>query len=152
MKNSPQTFEAQRRFGASNPVAKNTSVIREIRARKFKMRKYEKTFIDMRAELSGTEAEPIVFDPDNQAQLYLQAMADEHIFNIKSYPTKQLNNLHTPEEVLKIAMVLERDSIAFYTGLKESVSRKAGKDKVEAIIKEEINHSAILSQKMQTLK
>ena len=112
---------------------------------------HEKTFAAMRSELSGTEAEPLVFDPDEQAQLYLQAMADEHIFNINSDPTNQLANLETPEEVLKMAMGLERDSIAFYTGLKESVSRKAGKDKVEAIIKEEINHIAILSEKMKAL-
>jgi rubrerythrin len=113
---------------------------------------HEKTFSAMRSELSGTEAEPLVFDPDDQAQLYLQAMADEHIFNIKSDPVSQLVNLDTPDEVLKMAMGLERDSIAFYTGLKESVSRRAGKDKVEAIIKEEINHIAILSQKMDALK
>ena len=113
---------------------------------------HEKTFAAMRAELSGTEAEALVFDPDDQAQLYLQAMADEHIFNIKSDPVNQLGNLDTPDEVLKMAMGMERDSIAFYAGLKESVSRKAGKDKVEAIIKEEINHIAILSQKMEALK
>ena len=113
---------------------------------------HEKTFIAMRAELSGTEAEPLVFDPDDQAQLYLQAMADEHIFNIKSDPINQLDNLETPNDVLKMAMGLERDSIAFYTGLEESVSRKAGKEKVKAIIKEEINHIAILSKKMEELK
>jgi len=113
---------------------------------------HEKTFAAMREELSGTEAEPPVFDPDGQAQLYLQAMADEHIFNIKSDPVNQLGNLDTPDEVLKTAMGLERDSIAFYAGLKESVSRKAGKDKVEGIIKEEMNHIVILSQKMEALK
>jgi rubrerythrin len=113
---------------------------------------HEKTFADMREELSGTEAEPPVFDPDGQAQLYLQAMADEHIFNTKSDPASQLGNVDTPDEVLKMAMGLERDSIAFYAGLKESVSRRAGKDKIEAIIKEEINHIAILSQKMEALK
>ena len=113
--------------------------------------KHEKTFAAMRAELSGTEAEPPVFDPDGQAQLYLQAMADEHIFNIKADPVNQLGNLDRPDEVLKMAMGMERDSIAFYTGLKESVSRRAGKDKVEAIIKEEMNHIAILSQKMEAL-
>ena len=114
--------------------------------------KHEKTFAAMREELSGTEAEPIVFDPDGQAQMYLQAMADDHVFNIKSDPVNQLGNLDTPDEVLKTAMCLERDSIAFYTGLKESVSRKAGKDKVEGIIKEEMNHIVILSQKMEALK
>ena len=114
--------------------------------------KHEKTFAAMRSELSGTEAESPVFDPDDQAKLYLQAMADEHIFNLKSDPSNQLGNLDTPDEVLKTAMGLERDSIAFYAGLKESVSRRAGKDKIDAIIKEEINHIAILSQKMEILK
>jgi len=114
--------------------------------------KHEKTFAAMREELSGTEAEPIVFDPDGQAQMYLQAMADDHVFNLKSDPVNQLGNLDTPDEVLKTAMGMERDSIAFYTGLKESVSRKAGKDKVEGIIKEEMNHIVILSQKMEALK
>ena len=113
---------------------------------------HEKTFAAMRAELSGTESDPLVFDPDDQAQVYLQAMANEHIFNIKSDPVNQLGNLDTPDEVLKTAMGLERDSIAFYTGLKESVSRRAGKDKIDAIIREEINHIAILSQKMEVLK
>ena len=111
-----------------------------------------KIFAAMRAELAGTEAEPLVFDPDDQAQLYLRAMADEHIFNLKSDPTNELGNLNTSEEVLKFALGIERDSIAFYTGLKESVSQRAGKDKVEGIIKEEMNHVAILSQKIEDLK
>jgi rubrerythrin len=114
--------------------------------------KHEKTFKDMHAELSGTQAEPPVFDPDGAAQMYLQVMADEHIFNLKSDPVSQLDNLNNPDEVLKFALGIERDSIAFYTGLKETVSRKAGKDKVGDIIKEEMNHVAILSRKMESLK
>ncbi|MHC4727254.1 MAG: ferritin family protein [Planctomycetota bacterium] len=114
--------------------------------------KHEKTFAAMHTELAGTEAEPLVFDPDDQAQLYLRAMADEHIFNLKSDPINELGNLNTSDEILKFALGIERDSIAFYTGLKESVSQRAGKDKVEAIIKEEMQHIAILSQKMKVLR
>ena len=112
---------------------------------------HEKTFADMRAELSGTEAEPPVFDPDGQAQLYLKAMADEHIFNIKADPSEQLADIEKPEDLLKIAIGIERDSITFYVGLKESVSRRAGKDQVEAIIKEEVGHIVTLRKKMDTL-
>jgi rubrerythrin len=114
--------------------------------------KHVKTFVAMRAELAGTEAEPIVFDPDDQSQLYLRAMADEHIFNLKSDPINELSNLNTYSEVLKFALGIERDSIAFYTGLKESVSQRAGRDKVEGIIKEEMNHVAILSKEMEKLQ
>jgi rubrerythrin len=58
----------------------------------------------------------------------------------------------TVEDLLKMAIGLEKDSIVFYVGLKESVSRKAGKDKVESIIKEEIGHIATLNQKLETLE
>ena len=113
---------------------------------------HEKTFAAMRAELSGIEADPPVFDPDGQAQMYLRVMADEHVFNIKADPLEQLAGQETPEDVLKMAIGLEKDSIAFYVGLKEAVSRRAGKDKVEDIIKEEIGHIATLSQELEALK
>lgn len=113
---------------------------------------HEKTFAAMRAELSGKEVEPPVFDPNGQAQMYLRVMADEQVFNIKADPVEQLSNKETPEDVFKMAIGLEKDSIAFYVTLKESVSPRAGKDKVQAIIKEEIGHIAILSQKLEALK
>jgi rubrerythrin len=112
---------------------------------------HEKTFATMRTELSSVEAQPPVFDPDDQAQMYLRVMADGHVFNVKADPVEQLAGKDTAEDVLKMAIGVERDSIAFYVGLKESVSRKAGKDKVDAIIKEEISHVVILSRKLETL-
>ncbi|OHB81970.1 MAG: hypothetical protein A2Z38_06335 [Planctomycetes bacterium RBG_19FT_COMBO_48_8] len=110
-----------------------------------------KTFANMRAELSGTELEEPVFDPNGQAQMYLRVMADGHVFDVKADPVEQLATKNTPEEVLKMAIGVERDSIAFYVGLKEAVSRKAGKDKVEDIIKEEMGHIVSLNQELQDL-
>jgi len=113
--------------------------------------KHLKTYEDMRAELSGTEIEQPVFDPDDQAQMYLRVMADGHVFDVKSDPAEKLANKDTPQDVLKMAIGLERDSIAFYVGLKEAVSSKAGKDKVENIIREEMGHIVILNQQLQKL-
>lgn len=110
-----------------------------------------KTFADMRAELSDTEVEEPVFDPDGQAQMYLRVMADGHVFDTKADPVEKLADKDTPEEVLKMATGLEKDSIAFYAGLKEAVPGKAGKDKVENIIKEEMGHIVILNKKLQDL-
>jgi len=112
---------------------------------------HEKTFADMRAELSGKEVEAPVFDPDGEAQMYLRVMADGHVFDVKTDPAEQLASKKTPEAVLKMAIGVERDSIAFYVGLKEAVSRRAGKDKVEAIIKEEMGHIVTLSRKLEVL-
>ena len=112
---------------------------------------HEKTFATMRAELSAAEENPPVYDPDNQAQMYLRVMADEHVFDTKTDPVKQLDGLATTEKVIKYAIGMEKDSIVFYTGLKESTPRKAGKDKVEAIIKQELGHISILRQKLDEL-
>jgi len=113
--------------------------------------KHLQTYTDMRAKLSGTEIEQPVFDPDNQARMYLRVMADGHVFDVKSDPAAKLADRETTQDVLKMAIGLERDSIAFYVGLKEAVPDKAGKDKVEDIIKEEMGHIVILNQKLQEL-
>jgi rubrerythrin len=110
-----------------------------------------KTFTNMRAELSGTELEEQVFDPDGQAEMYLRVMADGHVFDLKSDPSEQLAGKNTPDEVLKMAIGVERDSIAFYVGLKDAVPRRAGKDKVEHIIREEMGHIVTLNRKLLDL-
>lgn len=110
-----------------------------------------KTFTAMRAELSSAEQEPLVFDPDGEAQMYLRVMADANVFATKDDPGELVAGKETAEDILNMAIGFEKDSIAFYVGLKQGVSRKAGKDKVEAIIKEEISHIATLSQKLTAL-
>ena len=114
--------------------------------------KHEKVFAAMRTELSGEETEAPVFDPDGEAQMYLRVMADGHVFNLRANPAEKLTDVETAEDLLKMAMGVERDSIAFYVGLRESVSRKAGRDKVEGIIKEEMKHIAILNERLESLE
>jgi rubrerythrin len=79
-------------------------------------------------------------------------MADGHIFDVRTDPSKLLAEQKSPQDILKTAIGVEKDSIAFYVGIRDGVSRKAGKDKVEAIIKEEMSHIVILSQKLADLK
>lgn len=113
---------------------------------------HEETFKALRTELLGEEVEAPVYDPDNEAHKYLRVMADGHVFDLKADPLEQLADKQTPEDILKMAMGAERDSIAFYVGLKDFVSQRAGKDKVEGIIKEEMDHIATLNQKLEALK
>lgn len=113
---------------------------------------HEKTFKDMRAQLSGREQEPMAFDPDNEARMYLQVVADGHVFDTKEDPAEQLKGKEKPEDVLRTAINMEKESIAFYAGLKECVPPRAGRDKVEGIIREEFGHIATLSEKLSALK
>lgn len=113
---------------------------------------HEETFAGMRKQLSDQERELRVFDPENETALYLQAMADGHVFDLKKDPSRQLTGKESVEDILQTAIGAEKDSIVFYLGLKDFVPAGAGKDKVEQIIKEEMSHIAVLNRKLAALK
>jgi rubrerythrin len=105
---------------------------------------HEKVFAMMREGLSRREKEETAFDPQGEAALYLQAFADGKVFDVNADPSEKLTGNESPEEVLVTAMGAEKDAIVFYLGIKEMVSQKMGKDKIEHIIKEERSHLTIL--------
>jgi len=109
---------------------------------------HEKTFAAMRTELSGREKGGTVADPDGQAVLYLQAMADGRVFDVKADPSEELTGGESAADVLRKAIGLEKDSVVFYLGIKEMVSESLGRDKIEGIIKEEMKHIVMLSDKL----
>ncbi len=55
------------------------------------------------------------------------------------------------KEIVKEAILAEKDSIVFYLGMKELVPEGLGKDKVDKIIKEEMSHIRLLTKKLKTL-
>ena len=113
---------------------------------------HEKTFADMRKNLREGFRESTVYDPENEIALYLQAMANGHVFDPQKDVSKLLTGNETLQEVLEMAIDAEKNSIVFCLGLKNFVPVKAGKDKVEAIIAEEMKHISILNLRMSTLE
>ena len=113
---------------------------------------HEKVFSAMRGQLSSKEREPTVFDPDNQLSEYLNAMADGTVFDIKAAPTAILTGQESMEDILQMAIGKEKESIIFYLGMKEIVPASLGKDRIDDIIKEEMNHIGLLSTRLASLK
>jgi rubrerythrin len=115
---------------------------------------HEETFAGMRKQLSVSDKDwqLRVFDPENELSLYLQAMANGHVFDLRKDPSKQLRGTETVEDILKLAINAEKDSIVFYLGLKDFVPAGAGQDKVEEIIKEEMSHIAVLNRRFPAPK
>ena len=62
-----------------------------------------------------------------------------------------LTGNETMEEILALALVMEKDSILFYLGLKDMVPQKYGKDKIDEIILEERRHVAKLTSVLNDL-
>jgi rubrerythrin len=113
---------------------------------------HEKTFAKMRKKLTAEQKEPTTYDPDNQVAMYLRTMADFHGTEGKVSPTEKLTGRESLEDILKIAMQAEKNSIAFYVGLKDLVPEKAGRSKIQAIIIEEMTHVSTLGGKLQELR
>ena len=109
-------------------------------------------FQEMRKSLSGQEIAKNIFDPDNESALYLQSMADGHGWEGKMTATQPLTGDESIEDILQSAITAEKNSVVFYIGLKELVSARAGKDKVDAIIQEEVGHIAILNRQLAKMK
>ena len=109
-----------------------------------------KTFQEMRQDLAGREKETTVFDPDNEAGLYLRALADSKGTEGMKSPAEKLTGSETTKEVLQIAIEAEKKSVLFYVGLKDLVSAQVGKDRIDAIIREEVGHIVVLSKKLKS--
>jgi len=107
---------------------------------------HEKRFHSLRATLTEKEKTSTVFDPQNEAVLYLRALADTRVFFEKETPVASMR------EILKSAIEAEKDSIIFYLGMKDAVPAKLGGEKIEAIIKEEMGHIRLLSSELAGLK
>ena len=111
---------------------------------------HQQTFAAMRAGLSEADRAAATFDPVDEAAAYLKALADSRVFD-KSSPALRLTGSEPPADVLRRAIGLEQDSIAFYTGMVELVGSARGQEQIEAIIHEEMRHVATLTGQLMKL-
>lgn len=103
---------------------------------------HEKIFKNLRSELSQDDKIVTTFDPNGEAESYLQALADTRVFYEKEINTTSF------KEILTTAITAEKDSIVFYLGMKDVVPGHLGKQKLDEIIKEEMSHIKLLSKEL----
>jgi rubrerythrin len=107
---------------------------------------HEGVFAEIRASLADAHRAATVGDPGLDALGYLRALADTRVFFQKQIDTTSM------AEILKAAITVEKDSIAFYLGMKDVVSERRGKEKIEEIIREEMDHIRLLSLELMARK
>jgi rubrerythrin len=106
---------------------------------------HKKTFAEMRKTIPEREKGGKVFDPYDELSLYLSAMADTHGGEGSPSAADALTGDETMEQILDIALNLEKESILFYLGLKDMVPPQYGKDIIDKVISEERTHVAQLT-------
>ena len=117
---------------------------------------HEMIFISMRAELSDKDKGSTIFDPEGESVQYLRALADLRVFAGDAGEDFAFSaNLPEEEKMKKAfeaAIGIEKESIVFYQGMKDFVPEGLGKNKIDDIIKEEMKHISILSNKLLSIK
>jgi rubrerythrin len=111
---------------------------------------HEKTFTALKSKLVSSGQEATTFDPYEELAMYLKAFADGHVFDL-SDPSASLTGNESGVDILKKAIGLEKDSIVLYLGMKDLIPENLGKDKIDAIISQEMGHIRLLSGKLKDL-
>ncbi len=109
---------------------------------------HERTFAQMRQALAKEERDSDVFDPDGEASLYLRALADAQVFKPTDDPAARIGPNPTYQGILQTAIGLEKESILFYVGMRDFVSQAGGKARIDAILREEMNHVTVLTREL----
>jgi rubrerythrin len=107
---------------------------------------HQRIFSGMKTTLSPADKKAMTFDPNKEAGLYLTSLANTKVFFEKDIDTSGL------EEIFTAALTAEKDSIAFYLGMKDLVPAGSSREKIEEIIREEMRHIRILGERLAALK
>jgi rubrerythrin len=114
-------------------------------------RVHMQTFLKLKDLIANSPDDGDPRDPDPQAARYLQVFVQSGLFNLEEGAAQALAADADMREILEFAAARERDSIMFYLGVKEGLLQKAVRDKIDAIIYEEMSHVVLLDQELRKL-
>ncbi len=101
---------------------------------------HKATFLNMKESIVGMGDDDMLNDPNGDASLYLESIAETHGGEGSSGMSEQLTGNETVEQIMDLAVQAEKRSILFYVGLKDLVPESLGRKHVDRIISEEKQH------------
>ncbi len=107
------------------------------------------TFMALRKRLPPEALNENLYDPNDEIGMYLKVTADTHVFIKNSNIEKLVATCKTPLDILNIAMSFEKDSVVFYSLVREAVGIANGRGDVEKIIHEELLHIGYITRELQ---
>lgn len=113
--------------------------------------KHESVFDKFRERAVDKEFLDNLWDPDDTIAMYFQSMANSLIFK----PLEDMDQLFdgdiSLENIMDWAIQREKETVLFFTGIRESLKDQNVIDEVQKIINEEIRHISILMSKKEEL-
>ncbi len=84
----------------------------------------------------------------DEAERYLKAAADSHIFKRNLDIPAMVKGCESPLDVLKLALQFEKDSVVLYNTMMDMVPEDLGQTHITALINEELKHVAIIQEQI----
>ncbi len=113
---------------------------------------HKKRFEALKAQLPPEVQKATVWDPDNETDLYIKMMADQHVFTAADSVEKALATVKSAMDALKMAIEFEKDSVLFFLSMLEVTDTKKDQDLINLLVKEEQTHLRKLSLEMARLR
>ncbi|WP_026368555.1 ferritin-like domain-containing protein [Aminiphilus circumscriptus] len=95
-----------------------------------------------------TEAgEFVITDPDEETAAYLRVLAGSRVFSAE--PKCLSGDAPTRRDILQDALDREKESVVFYSSLRQVVTSYRGKEMLERITREELHHLQVLARELE---
>jgi rubrerythrin len=110
------------------------------------------TFKKLRDNIPAKGTTPLVSDPDDQEYLYLDALVRSRLFNNVREAENACTDRCDPISVLQGALTFEKDTILFFTEMKERTREDLGKNEIDRLIEEERQHVIWISGMIKKIR
>lgn len=155
-------FNADEAFEIAEQIERNgarfyrraAEIIEDVESRKMLLAlaeaevEHEDTFKRLRSRLVN---DPNSYDPEGEGASYLKSIANSKIFMANKDATVDFTGKETLEDILRLAIAREKDTVMFFLAVKETALDSENKAKIEAIVREELSHVALLSKALAAI-
>ncbi|NLI81336.1 MAG: ferritin family protein [Deltaproteobacteria bacterium] len=112
---------------------------------------HKRKFEELLAQLPPRATEATVWDPQNETDLYIKMMADQHVFVGGESIETQVSRLRDVKDALKLAINFEKDSVIFFLTVQDATDETKGREFIGQLVKEEQEHLRRLSLELKKL-
>lgn len=112
---------------------------------------HKKRFEALKAQLPPEARKSTVWDPNNEMDLYIKMMADQHVFTAADSVERALATVKDARDALKMAIDFEKDSVLFFLSLLDATDNPKDRELINLLVKEEQTHLRKLSLELARL-
>ncbi|MBN1798132.1 MAG: ferritin family protein [Spirochaetales bacterium] len=114
-------------------------------------KEHKELYANMQSRIKKASAAPADAEIFSDIDLYLKAVLDSQSMEGSQFASMLLRGDESLREILLIAIDLEKETILFYVGLKDTVTEAEDKEIVDKIIQEEKGHIVTLVGELRNL-